>query len=91
MEWTSNGPRSNLESGLVPGGRSAKFPELSGIYFGLADFNHRLIVSLRIYQDKQQDTLSFGNYILNTPKNVIVRVYTYHNEGGKNNDLQKPD
>ena len=22
MEWTSNGPRSNLESGLVPGGRS---------------------------------------------------------------------
>ena len=23
MEWTSNGPRSNLESGLVPGGRSA--------------------------------------------------------------------
>ena len=23
MEWTSNGPRSNLESGLVPGGRSS--------------------------------------------------------------------
>ena len=22
MEWTSNGPKSNLESGLVPGGRS---------------------------------------------------------------------
>ena len=32
MEWTSNGPRSNLESGLVPGGRSAEwreFPEVS--------------------------------------------------------------
>ena len=28
MEWTSNGPRSNLESGLVPGGRSPqKTPE----------------------------------------------------------------
>ena len=25
MEWTSNGPRSNLESGLVPGGRSVLF------------------------------------------------------------------
>ena len=25
MEWTSNGPRSNLEGGLVPGGRS--FPD----------------------------------------------------------------
>ena len=24
MEWTSNGPRSNLESGLVPGGRSVE-------------------------------------------------------------------
>ena len=24
MEWTSNGPRSNLESGLVPGGRSLR-------------------------------------------------------------------
>ena len=24
MEWTSNGPRSNLESGLVPGGRSVR-------------------------------------------------------------------
>ena len=22
LEWTSNGPRSNLEGGLVPGGRS---------------------------------------------------------------------
>ena len=26
MEWTSNGPRSNLESGLVPGGRSVPDP-----------------------------------------------------------------
>ena len=26
MEWTSNGPRSNLESGLVPGGRSGGDP-----------------------------------------------------------------
>ena len=25
MEWTSNGPRSNLESGLVPGGRSLSY------------------------------------------------------------------
>ena len=35
MEWTSNGPRSNLESGLVPGGRSPRvsrsIPQLSGV------------------------------------------------------------
>ena len=29
MEWTSNGPRSNLESGLVPGGRSTASPSAS--------------------------------------------------------------
>ena len=29
MEWTSNGPRSNLESGLVPGGRSLSLTEVS--------------------------------------------------------------
>ena len=32
MEWTSNGPRSNLESGLVPGGRSVKI-ELGEKFF----------------------------------------------------------
>ena len=34
-----------------------KLPEPSGIRFGLADFNHRLIVSLRIHQGTRQDTL----------------------------------
>ena len=30
MEWTSNGPRSNLESGLVPGGGQVSLlPDLS--------------------------------------------------------------
>ncbi len=32
MEWTSNGPRSNLESGLVPGGRSAVDPMTNRVY-----------------------------------------------------------
>ena len=39
MEWTSNGPRSNLESGLVPGGRSLDLGSgfgYSAYWFGLA-------------------------------------------------------
>ena len=28
MEWISNGPRSNLEGGLVPGGRSGQDAKL---------------------------------------------------------------
>ena len=35
MEWTSNGPRSNLEGGLVPGGRSAMYA-LAKLCFSLS-------------------------------------------------------
>ena len=40
MKWTSNGPRSNLESGLVPGGRSVGFKP------------HELISNLPHFEDE---------------------------------------
>ena len=41
MEWTSNGPRSNLESGLVPGGR----PGVPEAHDGQSAFSFRVAFS----------------------------------------------
>ena len=53
MEWTSNGPRSNLESGLVPGGRSpptGKRVEVPVIV--VVQFRDGKIAGERIYWDQ---------------------------------------
>ena len=51
MEWTSNGPRSNLESGLVPGGRSTAKPDVG--------------IVRRFYGGKRVEDEALRDYLLN--------------------------
>ena len=65
MEWTSNGPRSNLESGLVPGGRSVNGE--FGSYVALDDLpkeHPRILCRIKHYLENNPlpKDASFNHY-----------------------------
>ena len=60
MEWTSNGPRSNLESGLVPGGRSERDQPDWNLYGFFDSYSRRLtdfrpLPTIATYIEKASD------------------------------------
>ena len=64
MEWTSNGPRSNLESGLVPGGRS-----LHAVYADVA-VSPACVTCHNAHKDSPRDNFELGE----TMGGVVIRI-----------------